>query len=136
MAPPSVNTHTHTLDLTHHNVCFRDPIRYTCQLCIPNTHMHAGPYTYTLYITGFPRYRENGKKPGFLKYRLPVGRVPGNSVKMSWTRKNPGEMFWFYQGTFGLSKSSPISVIFRRFPLISSCERCPRLLFYWLRHLM
>ena len=46
-----VNTHTHTLDLTHHNVCFRDPIRYTCQLCIPNTHMHAGPYTYSLYIS-------------------------------------------------------------------------------------
>ena len=45
------HTHTHTLDLTHHNVCFRDPIRYTCQLCIPNTHMHAGPYTYTLYIS-------------------------------------------------------------------------------------
>ena len=44
------HTHTHTLDLTHHNVCFRDPIRYTCQLCIPNTHMHAGPYTYTLNI--------------------------------------------------------------------------------------
>ena len=43
--------HTHTLDLTHHNVCFRDPIRYTCQLCIPNTHMHSGPYTYTLYIS-------------------------------------------------------------------------------------
>ena len=85
---------------------------------------------------GFPRYRENGKKPGFLKYRLPVGRVPGNSVKMSWTRKNPGEMFWFYQGTFGLSKSSPISVLFRRIPLISSCERCPRLLFYSLRQLM
>ena len=45
------HTHTHTLDLTHHNVCFRDPIRYTCQLCIPNTHMHAGPFTYTLYIS-------------------------------------------------------------------------------------
>ena len=45
------HTHTHTEDLTHHNVCFRDPIRYTCQLCIPNTHMHAGRYTYTLYIS-------------------------------------------------------------------------------------
>ena len=45
-------------------------------------------------------------------------------------------VFRFYQGTFGLSKSSPISVLFRRFPLISSCERCPRLQFYWLRQLM
>ena len=34
--PRHLSTHTHTLDLTHHNVCFRDPIRYTCQLCIPN----------------------------------------------------------------------------------------------------
>ena len=52
--PRHLSTHTHTLDLTHHNVCFRDPIRYTCQPCIPNTHMHAGPYTYTLYL--YPRH--------------------------------------------------------------------------------
>ena len=52
----------------------------------------TGRFPRNLVSTGFPRYRENGKKPGFLKYRLPVGRVPGNSVKMSWTRKNPGNL--------------------------------------------
>ena len=76
MAPPSVNTHTHTLDLTHHNVCFRDPIRYTCQLCIPNTHMHAGPSIPTLCISAKKTHNKGSRTQPIMSTLMPRSGIP------------------------------------------------------------
>ena len=71
------HTHTHTLDLTHHNVCFRDPIRYTCQLCIPNTHMHAGPYTYcTLCISAKRTHNKGSRTQPIMSTLMPRSGIP------------------------------------------------------------
>ena len=74
MAPPSVNTHTHTLDLTHHNVCFRDPIRYTCQLCIPNTRMQA-PIP-TLCISAKKTHNKGSRTRPIMSTLMPRSGIP------------------------------------------------------------
>ena len=73
---PAICQHTHTPDLTHHNVCFRDPIRYTCQLCIPNTHMHAGPYTYTLCISAKKTHNKGSRTRPIMSTLMPRSGIP------------------------------------------------------------
>ena len=81
VAPPSVNTHTHTLDLTHHKVCFRDPIRYTCQLCIPNTHMHAGPIP-TLCISAKKTHNKGSRTRPIMSTLMPRSGIPVIAVEL------------------------------------------------------
>ena len=74
------HTHTHTHTHTHRGPyppqCpFRDPIRYTCQLCIPNTHMHAGPYTYTLYTSQKTHIKGSRTQP-IMSTLIPRSGIP------------------------------------------------------------
>ena len=72
--PRHLSTHTH-IHLTHHNVCFRDPIRYTCQLCIPNTHMHAGPCIY-ICISAKKTHNKGSRTRPIMSTLMPRSGIP------------------------------------------------------------
>ena len=69
------HTHTHTLDLTHHNVCFRDPIRYTCQLCIPNRTCMQAPIP-TLCISAKKTHNKGSKTRPIMSTLMPRSGIP------------------------------------------------------------
>ena len=74
------HTHTHTEreteDLTHHNVCFRDPIRYTCQLRIPNTHTCMQAPIPTLCIPAKNTHSKGSRTQPIMSALMPRSGLP------------------------------------------------------------
>ena len=73
--PRHLSTHTHTLDLTHHNVCFRDPIRYACQLCIPNRTCMQAPIP-TLCISAKKTHNKGSRTRPIMSTLMPRSGIP------------------------------------------------------------
>ena len=70
------HTHTHTLDLYPTTMSVLEtPFDITCQLCTPNTHMHAGPYTYTLYISKQTHNKGSRTRP-IMSTLMPRSGIP------------------------------------------------------------